>query len=30
MRIDTQGLASPELWLNGKVEIPVLIAALRR
>jgi hypothetical protein len=29
MRIDTQGLASPELRLNGKVEIPVLIAALR-
>jgi hypothetical protein len=30
VRIDTQGLASPELWLNGKVEIPELIARLRR
>jgi hypothetical protein len=30
VRTDTQSYASPELWLNGKVEIPVLIAALRR
>jgi hypothetical protein len=29
LRADTESYASPE-WLNGNVEIPVLIAALRR
>jgi hypothetical protein len=30
VRADSQSYASPELWLNGRVEVPVLLAALRR